>query len=389
MSFYLDNNTPIEREYYKRMLVAVGKLSNLFSESEKPYLVSRATENLFCKCLLAENLARSDVTADAKKGKIGIGIKTWVGGNLQKIAEFNRDKHTYEDLDDPQMIMQVAALRNERIDFTLRSQGLTSMIYHCTIRDIGKIFIEECSLDRIDIEAIKNIQRHRNVITFEDDKNYYSFNTSKSTLYKRFDDLQIVDSMDVEIIQDPYTWLEQLIFGGSMKPLIPVTDPFAQEKPKGEIAYLPLYSETKKAGKFVPEKNNLNMRFAGGRKRDIYEVGIPIPAEFRRNKPDFFPGVNVSFTLHLPNGKILSAKQCQQDGKALMSNPNKALGHWLIDDVFNMDPETKFTYGLLAKYGIDAIRLEKHTDDDGNLSYDMNFAKIGSYESFKESFNEK
>ena len=81
--------TPEQREYYCQMLEMIGSLSNLFSESDKPYLVSRATENLFCRCLDAENLSRGDVTADAKKGSIGVGIKTWVGSDLQKIAEFD------------------------------------------------------------------------------------------------------------------------------------------------------------------------------------------------------------------------------------------------------------------------------------------------------------
>lgn len=67
MSFYKNMTTDYQKNYYCQMLEMIGSLSNIFSESKKPYLVSRATENLFCRCLEAENLSRSDVTADAKK----------------------------------------------------------------------------------------------------------------------------------------------------------------------------------------------------------------------------------------------------------------------------------------------------------------------------------
>ena len=62
------------QEKYKQMLKIMGQLSNLFSENECPYLAYRAHENIFCKYLEAENLARSDCSADAKKDRIGIGL---------------------------------------------------------------------------------------------------------------------------------------------------------------------------------------------------------------------------------------------------------------------------------------------------------------------------
>ena len=73
------------RKQYKEMLKIMGQLSNLFSENECPYLAYRAHENIFCKYLEAENLARSDCSADAKKGNIGIGLKTWMGNDDQKM----------------------------------------------------------------------------------------------------------------------------------------------------------------------------------------------------------------------------------------------------------------------------------------------------------------
>ena len=380
MSFYTEQSTTEEQQYYDQTLQMIGSLSNLFSESKKPYLASRFTENAFCRCLLADNLSRGDVTADAMKNNIGVGIKTWVDSDLQKIAEFNALKPHYENDSDEIMIKKIAQYRNDRISFTMRTYNLHSMIYHCTIREEGKINIIECPLSMIDIPNIQNIVRKRNVITFTDGINKYSFNTSKSTLYKRFDEFELIKTLSVEIIDDPFDYLAQKmgIIEEQSRRHMPRKDGILIE-----TAVLPLYS-TKKGGiKYVPPKNNLNMRHAGGRKRDPYEVGIPIPADFRKKHPAFFLGIDKPFELKLPNGKKLIAKQCQQDGKALMSNPNKDLGHWLIDDVLQIDPSILITYEMLNQYGIDAVRLEKiWSTKEQDYYYEINFAKSGSYEAY-------
>ena len=80
-----------QRENYKMMLRTVGSLSKLFSESSEPYLYYRCHENIFCKYFEALNLSREDCSADAQKDEIGIGLKTWVGADNQKVAEFNTE----------------------------------------------------------------------------------------------------------------------------------------------------------------------------------------------------------------------------------------------------------------------------------------------------------
>ncbi len=371
MDFYLDSNRQSDRDYYERMLKLMGSLSHLYSNNKSPYLVSRITENLFCRCLNAENLSRSDITADAKKEHIGIGIKTWTGSNLQKIAEFNSDKPSYEHLADKEMVLRVAELRNERIDFTKRTQNLDEMIYHCTIRTPGKIKIIECPLESITIENIHDINRKKNVITFTDDLNRYSFNTSKSTLYKDFAGIEAKSILPVEIIEDPFLLLEQKLLGGDSLSAV-----IHNEETENKV-YLPLYSKNKD-GKFVAERSGLNARFAGGRPRDPYEVYIPISQKFNERYRDFFPPSDQPFDLELPDGRTLSAKICQENDKALMTNPNKALGHWLIDDVLKISPTIPITYEMLEKYGIDAVEITKNSED----KYSINFAKIGSYEQF-------
>ena len=374
MSFYESNFTDQEKRFYIRMLALMGSLSNLFSNNDKPYLASRITENLFCRYLNAKNLSRSDITADAKKNTTGIGIKTWIGTNKQKIAEFNAEKPSYENLDNEDMIHRIASLRNDRIDFTMRTNGLDNMIYHCTLRERGLIKIAECPLIPINIANIKNVSRNRNIINFEDDINHYYFNTSKSTLYKDFSDLEILDSVKVKIIEDPFLLLEQNLLADK-EGIIRLAGEIPPEKP---FVYLPLYAKTKSRGKYVQEKAALNIRFAGGRKRDIYEVYIAISRGFNEKYRSFFPPSNQPFNLILPDGKILSAKICQQGDKALMTNPNNALGHWLIDSVFKITPQTPITYDLLEKYGIDSVCITKENNND----YSIDFAKIGSYEAF-------
>ena len=80
---------PIEhQENYKDMLKIIGSLSRLFSTSDAPYLYYRAHENIFTKYFDVDNNARSDDSADAYNSTtgLGIGLKTWVGQDNQKVA---------------------------------------------------------------------------------------------------------------------------------------------------------------------------------------------------------------------------------------------------------------------------------------------------------------
>ena len=382
MLFYETMTTEQERTFYVQMLQMMGSLSNLFSESPKPFLVSRATENIFCRCLNAENLSRGDITADAKKGSVGIGIKTWVDSNSQKIAEFDSLKSQYQSDDDETMIRKIAQYRNDRIDFTMRLHNLNDLIYHYTVRDIGEIQIYECPLVPIDIEHIRNVKRKRNSISFDDRQNEYSFSISKSTLYKKFYPIEPLKIIPVSIIDDPYTFLaEKMGYITEIQHSIP---PVKSNETLLETAILPLYSENGSKGKYVPPKNNLNMRFAGGRPRNVYEIGLPIPAEFRHTHQHFFPGRDISFRLMLPDGTYLSAKQCQEDGKSLMSNPNSDLGEWLINKVLKINPEEVITYEMLIKFGIDSVEIHKiYNNETKETYYKIDFALVGSYENYK------
>ena len=185
-------NQPLEqRNNYKHMLKVIGSLSNLFSESNQPYLYYRCHENIFCKYFEAQNLSREDSSADAQKGKIGIGLKTWVGADNQKIAEFNKLKEEYMNLQPYEMICKIAGYRNERIRITQNLHGIDEMIYHIVKRVPNAMQIYEYAFEMIDIDNIKidNKKSSTTNIYFKDGKHEYHFNVSKSTLYMVFENM--------------------------------------------------------------------------------------------------------------------------------------------------------------------------------------------------------
>src|SRR3989344_9646069 len=122
--------------YYQEMLKTIGSLSRLFSESNEPYVEYRIAENLFCKAFEAENLSRTDCSADASKNALGIGIKTFLeknGSTMQKIAEFNSEHNLFNGLDTKGKIAKITEFRNKRLATTKRIFNLQNLIYHCKI----------------------------------------------------------------------------------------------------------------------------------------------------------------------------------------------------------------------------------------------------------------
>ncbi len=396
---FYDKQPKENREEYKKMLRAVGQLSNLFSENGSPYLAYRAHENIFCRCLEAENLARSDCSADAKKDKIGIGLKTWIGNNDQKVAEFGKLKGSYSDLTGIDLVKKIAEYRNERIRITKNMHGIDLMIYHVVKRVPGAMQILECAFDNIDLDNIKLIddRGNDNNTYFTDGKHAYHFSISKNTLYMIFDDLELLDTFDVHIIADPYACIMGLsreavledhtddytMEGRNMDLDVDLASHLTEEKSR---ICLPLYS-TKDHGKtkYVADGSGLNAWNSRGRKRDPDEIYIPFNKDDRKRNPDFFPPRGTAFNLTFPDGTVISAKVCQEGdksnpliGKSIMSNPNKALGKWLLRDVFELPEWTLVTYEMLEKFGVDSVVFTKLDDEN----YSIDFSEVGTYESF-------
>lgn len=379
---FYSNQENKEKKEYLELLKVVGSLSNLFSENPVPYLYYRAAENIFCRAFSAENLSRGDVSADAAKDKLGIGLKTFMHGNgktLQKIAEFNKDANEFIGKKPEEIVEMVSKMRNERIEFTKRAHGLNDMIYHLVTREEGKFNIYEEEMCTIDLSTVRNIKATKNAVSFKDKNAEYNFYIPKSTLFKRFITKKPIETFNVEILKDPYSFLLNQsdlnidIIRGS------------EEVETRDFVYLPLYSA--QDGE-VHRSSGLNQWNAGGRKRHQDELYIPIPIWIHRDFEGFFPyklgsgKPGTPFTLVLPDGLEYPAKVCQENGKALMTNPNKLLGHWLLRHVLRIPPKTLVTYDMLENIGIDSVKITKLSED----RFRIDFAKIGSYDKFENDF---
>jgi hypothetical protein len=369
---FLNRQSKEQVSSYEQLLRAVGSLSRLFSEAPEPYLAYRAAEKVFCKAFGAEDLSRSDASADASKDRLGFGIKTFLEGNkrsMQKVAEFNSDHSGFRALDVDAKVRKIAELRNERLATTKRIFGLDDIIYHCVARQVGKIVVFETPAHPIDINAIKDITTGAggNTIQFSDPHDEYSFSVSKSTLLKRFVTDNVLLEVPVRILEDPFADILKLIEEVGLI--------FAPIRVQPHVI-LPLYS--KRGEKHVPERSGLNQWNAAGRPRDHDEIYIPIPAWIHTTFPRFFPPRDQAFELTLPDRTTMSAKVCQDNSKALMSNPNAALGKWLLRDVMNLKPNELLTYDKLQTIGLDSVVVYKID----NNTYDIDFTKIGSFENF-------
>ena len=355
---------------YFNMLKLIGQLSNLFSESNVPYIHYRLTENIFCKYFNATNLSRDDISFDAIYNEFGVGIKTFQlkNGNssVEKVAEFNKLSPELRTLNGIELARRVSKLRNDRIELANRLCGVSNSLYHIVGRKENELLIYNTPYDLIDIENICDIKNNKDkTIKFNDGISEYSFNFSKSVLMKKFVASEDHKIIPIDIIKDPFAILEELL---SNRPM--------QEQSREHFVVLPLYSERK--GCYVPEKSGLNQWNASGRVRSEDEVYIPIPKRIHQAHPNFFPHKDIAFSLHLPNKSIINAKLCQSNSKGLMSNPNKALGAWILRDVMKISPGQLVTMNDLNRLGFDSLRLTKIDD----LNYKLTVSYTQSYSEF-------
>ncbi len=355
-----DNQTQAD---YLKLLSRVASVSRLFSTSNKPYLDYRIVENIFCTTFGAENVSRSCVAIDAKIGTLGIGVKTFVDTPMQKIAEF--DEKIGELNGDPlHDAIVVSKLRNLRLDATRDSYGVDRFIYHYIVRTDGTVQIYEEPMDYIDIDKIRIIKSNSKSIKFTDGKNTYSFNRSKSTLLKNFTLKDPEAQICVEFLEDPITTL----FGESG--VIQAGIVSVETDAVNESVILPLFST--RGGRHVPEKSGINLWNASGRKRHPDEIEIRIPVKIKDENPGFFPARYEPFKLYLPDGKELNASVCQDGDKAIMSNPNRDLGNWLLRTVLHLEEGEIATIDKLDSIGIDSVIITRYPD-----YYRMDFAYIG------------
>lgn len=381
---FLENQPKDRINEYFNLLRIVGGISHLFSDSDVPYLYYRAAENIFCKAFDASNLSRGDSSADASKDSTGIGLKTFLnynGKSLQKVAEFNKDRIDYQKLikRPEKFINYISYLRNKRLESTKVIHSLDNLVYHCVTREADRFLIFEEKMDLINLKGIRDVRLKANSISFNDKINEYNFNLSKSTLFKRFYTNNVTE-VKVNILTEPYEILKNIFENYKLD--------FIEENYDYQYVILPLFSTRNDD---VAEGSGLNQWNSNGRKRDVNEVYIPVPAKIHRFFPDFFPPNEEGFyfNLHLPNGKTLVSSMCQDSylilnnekinkGKGLMSNPNKELGEWILRDILKIPVGTLVTYNMLIEAGIDSVEVRKID----NENYEIDFKKLNSYHDF-------
>lgn len=374
---FLKSQPKQQFEKYKESLTALGALSRLFSESEEPYLYYRAHERVFCRCFSAKDRSRDDVSVDATKNGIGIGIKTFLNGSgrtLQKVAEFDADRPKYSGKPAREIISTITDLCNKRIEYAKRIYNLSELFFHCVTRRRREMLLFETPLVPIDPGSISHIKETKSGIQFRDRSAEYSFYLSKSTLLRRFETPSGAQTLPIEILEDPFTVIEKLI--GKKPGVAEDSAEYGADK-----VLLPLYSYKNKK-KTVFERSGLNQWNAKGRPRDPDEVYIPIPSWVHEERADFFPARDVKFDLRLPNSRILSAKICQDGEKALMSDPNKDLGRWILRDVLQIPHGEILTYSKLEEAGVDSVVISKISP----LKYEMDFRPLNSFEEFSSKY---
>ena len=387
---------------YFDMLRFMASLSRLFSENSIPYLDYRLAENLFCKYFNALNDARSCMAYDARLGSLGIGIKTFgipKDSSVEKIAEFNKLKPELDPLCGYDLAVKLAEFRNERMEIANSTYNVTDSIYHIVGRKDNRLVVFNSPYSKIRIDSISDVKENTTSISFNDGNDFYTFNKSKSVLQKKFDLPSTYVDVDVDILDDPLGVLYDLLHPTQRDTKLVTSDnkiaeikelPIFKPRIKGyDYVVLPLFSTRGKI-QHVPDKSGLNQWNAGGRKRDADEVYIAIPKKIHQKYPTFFPARDCPFELQLPDGNILSAKVCQDGSKALMSNPNSALGHWILRKVLKIPTGNLVTMADLIRFGIDSVLIEDlHTTNSiGQRQYKISFTN-SDYESFTDFINEE
>jgi len=405
----MEQKSNIDLAEYLSKLALVAQLSPLFSDSDTPFIQSRFAERLFCLASKAQDLARKDISFDAKySGGAGIGVKTFVASSsttakVEKIAEFTSfaTRGKFLDLTGEALAREVSLLRNLRVQSDCSEVGvvLNDSYYHCIVRTPGSIYVLEQEYGQIEISSLRPTDKYglpasdysqSGHVYFDDGSHHYMYNVAKNVLYRRFNPLTSFTSQSIELgrsrsISEILKSLETMHFESSK------TDSNTPVVSSNDYLVLPLYTPATHA---VAAASGINQWNARGRVRKFSEAYIPVPAQIHKIKPGFFPSRDTSFRLKLPNNQIVQASICQDGDKALMSNPNTDLCKWLfstIDGTFENAERrmgtgnNPYAYSDLLAIGKDSVLVRKASSQEWD--YEMESASIGSFEKFLEDFS--
>lgn len=403
----MSTSFPFNEDLYRHLVQRVGSLSFLFSDNDKPLIDSRIAEKLFERASNGRSIARTDEAFDVIAGAahdIGIGVKTFIykGAAPEKVQEFTKMASRGElDLSARDLAEVVVRARTNKIEICKRENGLKDAghLYHCLVRTSGAAFIHEEPYSSIRWSDVFPVDRNGNQlddfvedtkgVRFSDGLSVYNFSKAKNVLFKRFEVSLPRQEQLIPIEIDLDIW-DKFAEGFGIDESNANGDLFAQQDelvPGKDYVVLPLFSPRTKT---VERASGINQWNAGGRERKFGEAYIPIPSEVHRLAPGFFPERDSPFSLFLPNtDESVSAKVCQDGGKALMTNPNDLLCRWLYrvidenfsDEAFNKPPNREpYSYEDLVRIGVDSVMVTKIFGQSNQFR--ISFCEIGSYEEF-------
>ena len=383
------NLAPASREQYESTLKTVGSFSSLhglpriiWNGGATPYIDSTIAKTAYCYYFNGKDVEDDGGAIDLCIKTLGVKISSVLNrleGIYILIDRFDKQAPLINKQLRKNVVKEIANLRNTSIYLTRNRYGLTSMIDHILIRDVGKVHIYEELIEPININTINNIQFNRNntAILFQDDSHEYLVDLTQCFLYKKINCNIPLKTLQLNILQNPFEAIPKIKPPKSALCYNNIED----ERLKPSVI-LPLFSD--RTGD-VPEKSGLNQWHAEGRIRDVDEIYIPIPAWIHQRFPGFFPDRDEVFTLitENPSQKSFQVKVCQDNSKALMSNPNKALGHWLLRDIMEIPLGYVMTRSDLRQLNVDSVEIIKLDDQ----LFKIKLKSYGSYDKFKENIN--
>lgn len=396
-----------EKNEYIDFLKVFGALSGLFKDNQagtnanKPYLYYRNHEQLFARVFNVQDLTRKDSAFDALgyslDHNIGIGLKTWIHTRdltFQKVAEFNKLAPTeinpiIENGSPEEVIEKVAQLRNDRIMLDKRLYNTQKDIYHCITRDDDVMNIVETNYDLVQLDALGLIGKtDGKTWTFTDGLHNYKYYRSKSVLLEEFDasPKEIITKIPILQFSDPFSLIR----------MIQLPEESFKSSNK-DVIYLPIYSDLSFD---VERQSAFNMSLGASKSkgsnipRPAYEVYIPVPKWIHHVFYQFF-GVDPfnsdaikaseGFWLHFPDGRKVKARNTQENGKSLQTNPQSELGKWILKDVLGLAPYEILTMKRLNELGVDSLKITKI--DDKNFKIDL--AETYAFEKWKIDIQER
>lgn len=429
-----------QRNTYTDFLQMYGALSAMFnqksSETGAPYLDSKFQETIYARSFGAEAVDIGNTPHDIKSvfsgQNVGIGIKTWLNSSpsYQKVMQLKKDKSEIDAVAvtgvDADLAYKISEIKNSRLQTDYDRLGLheSDNIYHYVTRDHGKMVLQETAYPKVELSYLGDFVRNGDKsFEWSDGLKRYKYTFGDSQVWMLFGsqktDHTILSEVKIDILEDPFDFLRN-----AFKEKHKLWVPGITISEKSDLIYLPLYSYSEQR---VTEKGGLNVWNAAGKVlnggRPEAEVYIPVPTIFNKKYPFWFSDTvdtrdykafateveakqaveneyvrgkkdgsgkplkapklskSISFTLRLPNGDKYPALFGQAGFKAVQTNPQSALGNWLLYDVLGLEPQELVTKELLENKGFDSVQLWHPNPKDKSLVY-IDFAPVGSFERF-------